>query len=545
MRRGFASGGTQRKISKRERQRFVQKMIDPQKAHASYMEKMIKAIPIIADAHVAYERQEYDTAEEKINELIHDHGIETPMIYDSLGSCIQYQCRFDEAIAAFRKALEIDPTYTVARDRIIMILDAMPSTTAEKAQRERDRWWGKHGEPLYTKRRPHLNTRDPERPLRIGYVSGDYQYHSAATVFHRIIMEHSEGYVPYLYSMTPSKHWATTVTQGFAYHRHWRNLVDVKTGTLGLEEDVPWPASMVYDKIRDDQIDILVDLSAYTAHNRLDVFCMKPAPIQITGWGYATGVGWPAMDYLVTDRVVVPEDRQHEHVERMLYLPTVIDYEPTIGLPEANALPCLTERPTFGVFQRSLKINAECVELWRRILERVPESRLIMKGHYSPKLQAWIRDGFGAQASQVEFQPVTSSFEHKCAYQQVDLNLDPFPQTAGVSGCDGLWQGVPMVTKAGPRVIERTSMSLLSAIGLAGFVAQSEDEYVDLAVSWVTEKKHDLAEIRRTLRARCDASPIRQGYLGAVEAAYRDVWREWCAQPVTVADLRYRLELVS
>jgi predicted O-linked N-acetylglucosamine transferase (SPINDLY family) len=98
---------------------------------------------------------------------------------------------------------------------------------------------------------------------------------------------------------------------------------------------------MVYDKILSDQIDILVDLSAYTSHNRLDVFCMKPAPIQVTGWGYATGVGWPAMDYLVTDRVVVPENRQHEHVEQMLYLPCVLDYEPTVGLPDVN--PAVTE----------------------------------------------------------------------------------------------------------------------------------------------------------------------------------------------------------
>jgi protein O-GlcNAc transferase len=507
---------------------------------------MLAVMPIMADAHVAYEQGNPELAEAKIRELIEVHRLETPSMYDSLGNCIQYQGRFDEAIAAYRKALEMEPTFTQARDHIIMVLDALPTTSAAKAQRERDRWWTRHGKHLYAKRRPHLNNRDPERPLRIGYMSGDYQYHSAATVFHRIVMEHTEQCIAYLYSSTPSKHWGSSVTNGFAYHPRWRNLIEVEPNQFGLEEDIPWPASLVCDKIRDDQIDILVDLSAYTANNRLDVFCMKPAPIQISGWGYATGVGWPAMDYLVSDRVVIPEDRQDEHVEKILYLPCVLTYEPTLGIPEANPLPCLTAPPTFAVFQRALKINAAGVELWRRILERLPESTLLMKGAYGPKLTAWIQERMGAQASQVEFLPVTSSYEHKCLYARVDLNLDPFPQTAGVSGCDGLWQGVPMVTREGPRVIERTSMSLLASIGLDGFVGHSDDEYVDLAVSWVTDKKHELAEIRQTLRARADASPIRTGYLEAVETAYRDIWRQWCADPRSLTEaMQYRQREVA
>lgn len=545
MRRGFSSGGTQRKISKRDRLRMPGTKAAV-KAQASYVQRMRKAMPDIADAQVSYDNQEWDAAEVHINRIIDTHGIETPMAYDALGSTVQYQGRLDYAIQCFRKALEIDPTYRMAHDRIVMILDALPSTTAAKAQRERERWWQRHGAHLYATRRPHLNNRDPERPLRIGYMSGDYQYHSAATVFHRIVMQHTEGYIPYLYSSTPTKYYATTVTQGFRQHPNWRELVQARTDTAGLNEDAPWPTSTVVDKILSDEIDILVDLSGYTAHNRLDVFCAKPAPIQITGWGYATGVGWPAMDYLVTDRVVVPEDRQHEHVEQMLYLPSIIDYEPTIGLPEANPLPCLAERPTFGVFQRSLKINAEDIDVWRQVLERLPESRLIIKGDYrSVSFRTWIVECFKAQASQVEFLPMTSSYEHKCGYQQVDLNLDPWPQTAGVSACDALWMGVPAVTLIGPRVIQRTTASLLTTLGLTDFIAHSKEEYVDKAVEWVTVRKHELAEIRQGLRARCERSPIKAGYLEATESAYRDIWREWCAQPVTVADLRYRLQMIA
>jgi protein O-GlcNAc transferase len=547
MRRGFSGGGGMRRANgQRERARMPGvRPRDEKKAHEAYFARMMKAMPTIADAHVMYEQQDWDGAAAKIESLIHDHGMETPMIYDSLGSTVQYQGRLEYSIECFRKALQMDPTLRTSHDRLIMVMDAMPETTAARAQRERDRWWKRYGEAPYAKRRPHLNNRDPERPLRIGYMSGDYQYHSAATVFHRIVMQHSEGFIPYLYSSTPSKYWATSVTQGFAYHPNWRNLINVGKNELGLDHDTPWPASMVYGKILMDEIDILVDLSGYTSHNRLDVFCMKPAPIQITGWGYATGVGWKAMDYLVTDRVVVPEDRQDEHVERMLYLPGVIDYEPTIGLPDVNPLPCLKKPPTFGVFQRSLKLNAEDVEAWRQILERLPESRLIFKSHYPGSMKQWIRDGFQDQAKQVVFIGATSSADHKALYRAVDLCLDPWPQTGGVSACDALHMGVPAVTLIGPRVIQRTTASLLTILGLTDFIADTEAEYVEKAVEWVTTRKGELADIRAGLREKFAASPIQRGYLGEVENAYREAWREWCAKPLTLTDAQYRLEQAS
>jgi protein O-GlcNAc transferase len=539
--RGFSGGGRTRTVAKRERDRRPSK---GQQSATVAMQRAIEIAEDIATAQNLYSSNRWEEAYDAILKLKKRKAFEQPLTYDALGSCLQYMGRIDESLECFRKALQIDPSYVEASNRLIMILDAQPSTTSEQAQRERTRWWNLHGAHRYTFRKPHLNNRDPERPLRIGYVSGDFQYHSAATVFHRIALHHSEGFMPYFYSTTPTDK-LDSISNAYMAHAGWRNTIDRRVNFMGLEEDVQWPDTLVADKIRTDQIDILVDLSGYTGMNRLPVFCYKPAPIQITGWGYATGVGWEAMDYLVTDRVVVPEDRQHEHVERMMYLPSVIDYEPVEGLPPANPLPCLTERPTFGVFQRSLKMNSEDVEVWRQILERLPESRVIFKGMYAPAFTQWIKDSFRDQAPQVEFMPVTSSWDHKVAYQYVDLNLDPWPQTGGVSACDALWQGVPAVTLLGPRVIQRTTASLLTTLGLTDFIAHTHEEYIDKAVSWVTTRKHELAEIRQGLRAKCDASPIRQGYREAAEAAYRDVWREWCARPLTLADARYRLEMAS
>lgn len=511
-----------------------------------YVARMLDILEDVAKAQKLYDAGDWDAALPIIEKFLARPDLHQPLALDAHASCLQAQGRMEEAIQSFQRALEIDPTYVEARNHIIMIVDALPTTTAEKAQRVRDKWWQQHGAALYAKRKPHTNNRDPERPIKIGYVSGDFQYHSAATVFQRIILNHTDGFLPYFYSTTPTKK-HDTITNSYKVQPGWRNTVNQRINALGIVEDTIWPDALLADKIRSDQIDILVDLSGYTACNRLGVFCMKPAPIQVTGWGYATGVGWPAMDYLITDRMVVPEDRQHEHIERMLYLPSVLDYEPIQGLPEPNPLPCLTERPTFGVFQRSLKLNAENLDVWRRILERVPEARLLFKGNYGEgtKIRAWILAHLGPQACQAEFLPITSSFEHKCAYALVDLNLDPWPQTGGVSACDALWQGVPAVTLLGPRIIQRTTASLLTNVGLPDFIATSHEDYIDKAVAWVTTRKAELAQIRLKLPAIADASPIRQGYLEAVEAAFRGIWREWCAQPLSIADARYRLEQAS
>jgi len=535
--RGFNHGGASRKSAKMERMRMpdIFRMRKPRSDA-----EMRTIADLIVKAQAYYDAQAWDEAEPLVRDLLAYPEFQQPLAYDALGAVLERQGKIPEAIRAFRRVLEIDPAYADARSRLIMILDALPETTAEAAQRERDLWWQHHGAAHYKQRKPHLNNRDPERPLRVGYMSGDYQFHSAATVFERVLLKHSDGFIPYFYSTTPhDKHDHKTVE--YQSRGGWRDLRGA-----GNAQGTAWPDALVWDKIRDDQIDILVDLSGYTSCNSLPVFCFKPAPIQITGWGYATGVGWKAMDYLMTDRVVVPEDRQHEHVERMLYMPCVINYEPMSGFPvQPNTLPCLSERPTFGVFQRSLKLNADEFEVWRRILERLPESRLILKSHYPQTLVAWVKSHFGAQAHQVEFQFATSALAHKQAYAQVDLSLDCWPQTGGVSSCDSLWMGVPMVTLIGDRIIQRTSASLLTILGLTDFITETKEQYIDTAVEWVTTRKHELAAIRTRLRDQCDASPIRQGYLEATEAAYRQAWRDWCAQPMTLADARYRMEQAS
>jgi protein O-GlcNAc transferase len=478
----------------------------------------------IMRAQALYDAKDWDACEPVIRRLL-KKGLTQPLTYDALGSCAQFQGRMDVAIECFRKALEIDPDYVEARNRIIMILDALPETTPAQAARERQKWWTRHGAPKFALRRPPLADRDPNRPIRVGYVSADFQFHSAATVFHRIVTQHSDGIVPFCYSSTPEQKW-DHITATYMAMPGWRDVKD-------------WPDMLVADKIRDDGIDILVDLSNFTSHNRLGVFAYKPAPIQVTGFGYALATGFPCFDGVLTDRIVTPPGESEG--DAPIYMPSVITYEGIKDLPEANPLPCLTQRPTFGVFQRSLKINAQNLRLWARLLERLPEARLIFKSHYSESLKRWMVDHLGAQAAQVEIRGATSSVEHKTQYHDIDLSLDPFPQTAGVSGCDSLYMGVPLVTLYGERAIQRTTASLLTNVALSQFITYSEEEYIDTAIAWVTTRKQELAALRPVLRARLNASQICLGYLGHVEATYRQLWKDYCATPFTLKDAEYRL----
>jgi predicted O-linked N-acetylglucosamine transferase (SPINDLY family) len=223
-----------------------------------------KLLHTIWRAQLLYDKGDYDACEPLIRKVIKHKGMAQALSYDALGSCIQYQGKMRLAISYFRKALALDPDYVEARNRIIMILDAMPETTAEDASRERKQWWAQHGVSAYARRRPPLVDRQPDRPLRVGYVSADFQYHSAATVFHRIVTEHSEAIQPFLYSSTKHHKW-DQITNTYRAMPGWRDIVD-------------WPDLLVVEKIRDDKIDILVDLSNFTADNRLGVFASKPAP---------------------------------------------------------------------------------------------------------------------------------------------------------------------------------------------------------------------------------------------------------------------------
>lgn len=448
------------------------------------------------------------------------------LTHNVLGTALMHVGRKEEAIDHYALALAHDPTLHEARENVVFFADAQPQTTHAEAQQLRADWFAHVGKPYYDRRVPSWNVRslDPDRQLRVGYVTCDTRFHSAAIAWRAVVDAHSDAIQPILYSSLPVEMYDYVTKQWQA--RFGPAFVDVSR----------YDDATLAEILRDDQIDILVDLSGFTAGNRLRTFCVKPAPIQITAWGYATGIG-PMMDVLFADPVVLPHDQRHTIIERVVDLPSVITYEPRVDLPDANILPCAEGAPVFAVFQRAMKLNTETLAVWGQILDRVPEARLLFKGgDYTPKVQAWIRSELGPRrAEYVDFAYSTNQYDHMLWYQATDLSLDPWPQTGGVSSLESLWMGVPVVTLIGDRVIQRTTASFLTTLGLPEFIAQTRDDYIDCAVRMVTTERGVLATIRQELRARLHASPIMTGYVSAVETAYRNLWREFCAtQPKEV-----------
>jgi len=286
--------------------------------------------------------------------------------------------------------------------------------------------------------------------------------------------------------------------------------------------------AQVVERIKQDKIDILVDLSGYTAMNRLRVFCMRPAPITVTAWGYATGTGLPAMQYFLACPVSVPKEHHSRYAETVVDLPSLIPFTGDPTLPEATPLPCLTKAPTFGVFQRANKINRDTIAAWRAILAQVPDSRIVIKFNYSDDFKAWMLGEFGDLGSRVEFWGPEERTAHLSAYGHIDLSLDTFPQTGGVSTCESMWMGVPVLTVLGDSINHRTSAAILVPTGLGEFVVDSVDAYIREATLWVTERKDRLADIRAGLRAQMAQSPVCSEYGTAVERIYRDLWKQWC-----------------
>ena len=301
----------------------------------------------------------------------------------------------------------------------------------------------------------------------------------------------------------------------------WRDVIALKDEQLA-------------EQIRADRIDILFDLAGHTGSNRLLVFARKPAPIQITWIGYEGTTGLTAMDYLLADRYMVPEESQRYYRERVLRMPDgYLCYDPPHSAPPVGPPPSVTKGfTTFGSFNNLAKITPEVVATWAKILHRLPTARLIVKyrGLGDPSVQRRYLDLFAAHEigpQRLELQPWTSYEDYLATYHQVDLVLDPFPFSGSTTACEAMWMGVPVVTCPFETFASRHSFSHLSNLGLTETIAHDLDRYVDLAISLAGDLPR-LAALRAGLRERMAASPLCDGkrFANNLMSLLRDVWEQ-------------------
>ncbi|MBF0370010.1 MAG: tetratricopeptide repeat protein [Magnetococcales bacterium] len=366
---------------------------------------------------------------------------------------------------------------------------------------------------------PHdITARSANPRLRIGYVSPDFRNHAVSYFIEPILRNHDRSRFEIFAYAEVSKPDATT-------HK-LRSRVDTWRSTIKLSDE------QLAKTIHADQIDILVDLAGHTINNRLTTFTYKPAPIQATYLGYFATTGLKSMDYWITDTTIHPQDDMQWTTESLYRLPRCyMCYQPRAGLPEPVKSPRGDETVIFGSFNTMGKIMPKVLNAWCQILQRAPNSRLLLKNkmlgdkHLAEEMLAYFTH-HGIEPKRIHLVARVPTYnDHMAMYSEMDIALDTFPYTGATTTADALWMGVPVVTLAGRHFVERMSLSLLSAVGHPEWSAENLDDYVDLAVDMAARGVRSSQE-RQALRQQMAASPLcdPQGMTQSLEEAYRKMW---------------------
>jgi len=486
---------------------------------ASCYREALRIDPRYQDARInlAIVFREHDRLGDAERELAHGVSLEPGAVRlnYNLANVLQFQGKSLEAVAAYRATLRLDPEHLDARQNLLFALHYSPRVSdrqifAEHLKGARTGAFRPHPPPAGT----HHSSPGGRR-IRIGYLSPDFRGHAVARFIEPILASHDQSrFETFCYANLARPDRTTERLKGLA--GQWRDI-------YGMSDET---AARI---IAQDGIDILVDLAGHTSGNRLPLFARKPAPLQVTWIGYPDTTGLPQMDYRITDRLADPPgEADRLHSERLIRLPRAFCcYQPPPETPEVGPLPfASTGRVTFGSFNNLAKVTPEVIALWGRVLLAVPGSALLLKCRplADPGVCDRIRQAFqaaGVEPGRIELHGGNPSpFEHLAQYHRVDIALDTFPYNGTTTTCEALWMGVPVLTLAGTRHAARTGVSLLGNCGLAGLVADSCEQYLDIA-SNLSENMVLLRELRAGLRGMMQASPLmdRAGITRELEAA--------------------------
>lgn len=448
--------------------------------------------------------------------------------HNNLGGVFKDRGQLAEALACYRRALALRPRYSTAHSNLILALHYRSGDDAGVIDAELRRWNDQHSGPLVKFIQFHANDRSLDRRLRIGYLSPDFRSHPVGWFLRPLFAAHArQSFELFCYS---NGRCADDVTAQLRCHADgWHDVA----GQSDQE---------VANLIRQDRIDILVDLALHTAGNRLPVFAHKPAPVQATYLGYPGKSGLDAVDYRITDPYLDPSEiRPADGPEQPVLLPeTYWCYQPIVHpSPEVAPLSALAAGyVTFGCMNNFCKVTPATLDAWCRLLAAVPNSLLLL--HAPPgSVRSRLHELFsrnGIKPNRLRFADQISIAQYFQSYHAIDIALDPFPFPGGTTTCDALWMGVPVITLAGPTPVTRGGSSLLSNIGLPELIAHSVDDYLRKAAALARDLPR-LVTLRAGLRDRMLRSPLMDAprFARAVEGAYRSMWRQWCARSVPAA----------
>lgn len=497
-----------------------QDAIDNGKRQIKYFPRSAKAYDNVA---VCYDflgefEQAYGYYKKAIALNLHD-----PIIHANMASTLKNMGRLDEAIAIIRKSMELAPDKSFIFSNLIMTMLYASFITAEELA-ETSREFGKQHTANLLRTRPFDHDRNPDRKLRVGYVSPDFRNHAVNYFLSPIYKCNKSNFELFAYSNVEVE---DRITDKIKNHfDHWHDI-------RRLSDDV------VADLVEKDKIDILIDLAGHTGHNRLMVFARKPAPIQVTWLGYTATTGMEAMDYRITDAYADPEGMtEYLNTEKLWRMPDIFAaYSPRENSPSVIDHPPFEDNGyvTFGCFNNFTKVTDPVLEAWAKIIAAVPDSKLFLEisGIQNDKTRADVQARFvkhGLPLDRIIFE-IRKPENQYVLYNKIDIALDPFPAVGGTTSMDTVWMGVPFITLAGKHFGSRMGIPILKNIGLEELIANNVEEYVAIAVD-LAKKSDRLKAMRHNLRERAAASPLmdQERFARNWENALRQMWQKWARE---------------
>jgi predicted O-linked N-acetylglucosamine transferase (SPINDLY family) len=469
---------------------------------------------------IAFQRAHYDAARDYFHAAI-EHGGAVAEFEENLGKALQALGRDEEAEAAYRAAVALEPQTLRYNLSLLFLLNQRHAGAPERLLAEHRDCFGRLLRDDVRLPLPADRLADPERRLRVGYLSGDFRAHAVAYFLDALLAARD----PAAFEV----HCYHTIADEDERTAQLRDLADRWHPVAALSDEAL--AALVVEH----GIDILVDLAGLTNGNRVHVVARKPAPVQIGYLGYLGTTGIDALDYRITDaRADPPGDTDRWHGERLIRLPdTLWCFTPRERMPEPLARADGADSPlVFGSFNRLAKVRPAVLALWGRLLAQVPDAEIwfadVTSDESHERLLASLAAA-GVARERVRTRGRLPPEAYWDLVRRADIALDTFPYNGGATTCECLWLGVPVVTRAGAMGFARSGASILGAVGLAELVADSDADYLRIAAALAADRPR-LRALQRSLRERMRGSPLTDAprFMRNLERAYRETWRTAC-----------------
>jgi len=445
-------------------------------------------------------------------------------IHTNLSQAYRLVGRMPDAVNHLKKVIDLEPDSAVAQSNLLLYLNYCSDISSEELFAYHQQW----GSAFPVKPKNQLffsNIPDPNRPIRLAYISPDFRGHSVGYFIEPALIHYDvKHFEIYCYGHVPSPDRTTQTIQNHVNQFYYIHQMD----------DIH-----LANQIRKDGIDILIDLAGHTAHSRLRVMTYQPAPIQVTYLGYPTTSGLKHVDYRLTDAVIDPEDTSEScYTEKLVFIDPYFFCLSSLGnTVSISDTPALHNNVLcFGAFHNTSKVSDTTIKLWSNVLANIPRSKILLQAaaYDDPDIVRYFQSCFekyGIKRHRIQCVGTLPFKQYLKLHHQIDIMLDTQPWTGHTTSCHALWMGIPILTLAGKRHASRIGQRLLHAINLQDWIAENTQEFVKKAVLF-SQDYHALNTLRKNMRSRINTSDIsnRKQFVDSLEKVLRQLWVTWCTK---------------